>query len=148
MNLHPDFKDFLSVLAGERVEAMVIGGYAVSFHSKPRFTKDIDIFVNSTPENRSRLARALERFGAPTQIVEAAVAAADDEILWFGAPPTRIDLLFTVSGLTFADAYARRQDAEWDGVPVSVIGKADLITAKIAAGREQDLSDVKQLSKS
>jgi hypothetical protein len=148
MKLHPDFKDLLSVLASEGVESLVIGGYAVSFHSKPRFTKDIDIFVNPDPANRKRLARSLERFGAPDEIVEGATTAAEDEILWFGVPPTRIDLLFTVSGINFADAHARRQRAEWDGVPVSVISKADLITAKRAAGRPQDLRDVKQLSKS
>lgn len=147
MKLHPDFRDFLSVLASEGVEALVIGGYAVSFHSKPRFTKDIDIFVNSTPANRARLARSLERFGAPAEIVEGATAAAEDEILWFGIPPTRIDLLFAVPGISFAEVYARRQQAEWDGVPVSMIAKLDLIASKRAAGREQDLQDVKQLSK-
>ena len=62
------------------------------------------------------------------------MAASEDEILWFGAPPTRIDLLFTVPGVTFVDAYARRQSVEWDGVLVSVIGKADLIATKLVAG--------------
>jgi uncharacterized nucleotidyltransferase DUF6036 len=147
MKLHPDFRDFLSVLASEAVEALVIGGYAVSFHSKPRFTKDIDILVGSTPANRGRLARSLERFGAPTEIVEAATAAAEDEILWFGVPPTRIDLLFTAPGIEFAEAYARREQTEWDGVRVSVITKVDLIAAKRAAGRDQDLRDAEQLSK-
>lgn len=148
MELHPDFRDFLSVLASEGVEALVIGGYAVSFHSKPRFTKDIDIFVNPTPSNRERLARSLKRFGAPAEIVEAATAAAEDEILWFGAPPTRVDVLFVVPGVNFAEAYGRRQEAVWDRVLVSVIGRTDLIAAKRAAGRPQDLQDLKQLLKS
>jgi len=147
MKLHPDFRDFLAVLDAELVEALIIGGYAVSFHSKPMFTKDIDLFVNPSPDNRERLARALARFGAPPEIVEAATTASEDEILWFGATPTRIDLLFRVPGAEFTSAYARRSQTEWEGVPVRVIGKEDLLSMKRAAGRRRDLQDIKLLTK-
>jgi hypothetical protein len=147
MNLHPDFRDFLTVLASERVEALVIGGYAVSYHSRPRFTKDIDVLVGAEPDNRKRLAVARSRFGAPQDIIDGVLTAAEDEILWFGASPTRIDLLFSAPGIEFKEAYARRETASWDGVPVDVIGRDDLIVAKRAAGREQDLRDVRELTK-
>lgn len=147
MQLNPDFLDFLSVLAGEGVESLVIGGYAVSYHSRPRFTKDIDVLVGSERDNRQRLADALSRFGAPQDIVDGVLTAAEDEILWFGASPTRIDLLFSAPGILFKDAYARRETVIWGGVPVNIIGRDDLIAAKRAAGRDQDLRDVRELTK-
>ena len=146
--LHPDFKDLLSVFAEEQVEYLIIGGYAVSFHARPRFTKDIDLWIRDTDENRARAARALQRFGAPDMIVAGLTSSSSTDILWFGIPPTRVDILRQIDGVQFDEAYAARINVTWDGVPASIIGRAQLIAAKQAAGREQDLLDVRALKRS
>ncbi len=145
--LHPDFKDLLSVLADERVEYLVIGGYAVSFHARPRFTKDIDLWIRDTKENRESIARALRRFGAPEAIVSGLEGSEPTDIIWFGVPPTRVDVLRRIEGVDFDQAFETRVITEWEGVPVCVIGRDELIAAKRAAGREQDLRDVRELTR-
>jgi hypothetical protein len=146
--LHPDFKDLLSALAREGVEYLVIGGYAVSFHARPRFTKDIDLWVADNPENLRRLAAALDEFGAPEAVVVAIKSGSSDDIVWFGVPPTRVDILRRVEGGSFQAAHERRAEVTWDGVAVAIVGRDDLIALKRAAGREQDLRDVRALERS
>jgi len=146
--LHPDFKDLLAVFAAEKVRYLVVGGYAVSFHARPRTTKDIDLWLDGAPENLARTCGALSRFGAPESIVSSLRSSDSEDIVWFGIAPTRVDLLRRIDGVSFEPAYARRVQAAWDGVPVSVISAEDLIVAKRAAGREQDLRDVRALERS
>jgi len=148
MALHQDFKDLLEVLARERVRYLLVGGYAVAFHSTPRFTRDIDLWIDSSPDNVEATARALELFGAPDEVLSAWRDAAPDEIVYFGRPPFRVDLLRDLPGADFAEAFARREIGEWEGVPVVVIGIDDLIATKEAAGRPHDLLDVKALRRS
>lgn len=145
--LHPDFKDLLTAFAEEQVRYLLVGGYAVSFHARPRSTKDIDLWIDAAPANVARACAALSRFGAPEAIVQALRGGDADDIVWFGVPPTRVDLLRRIDGVNFEPAYSRRVETEWDGVPVSVIGSSDLIAAKRAAGREQDLRDVRALER-
>jgi predicted nucleotidyltransferase len=145
--LHPDFKDLLAVLADERVEYLVIGGYAVGFHAKPRFTKDIDLWVRDSEENMQRLGVALKKFGVPETVLESITTGSPDEIAWFGIPPTRVDILRRVDGGTFSPAYERRVHASWDGVAVPIVALEDLVALKRAAGREQDLRDVRALER-
>lgn len=145
MNLHPDFKDLLTAFAEEKVEYLLIGGYAVAFHGRPRFTKDIDLWIGPSDDNAQRVARALMSFGAPPHIIEAMRTLGSDEVLFFGRPPSRVDILRNLSTLPFDEANARRIDTEWDGVPVRVVALTDLLASKRAAGREQDLADVRIL---
>ena len=84
MRLHPDLQDFLSALDAESAEYLVIGGYAVGFHSRPRFTKDLDVWIGEEPANKRRVQLALERFGMPDTLVAALTSAAPDEIVWLG----------------------------------------------------------------
>lgn len=145
MNLPPDFKDLLAAFAAEKVDYLLIGGYAVAFHGRPRFTKDIDLWIGPGDENALRAARALTLFGAPPDIIMTLRSLSSGEILFFGVPPARVDILRDVSGVTFPEADARRVEVEWDGVPVRVLALQDLLAAKRAAGREQDLQDVRIL---
>ena len=147
MQLHPDFRDFLEALAREGVEYLVVGGYAVGFHARPRYTKDIDIFVAATPENRARLVAALTAFGAPSEVVQGAQQQTATDVLWMGQPPNRIDILASIEAVDFAPAYARRVEADWAGVPVHVICIDDLATNKRTVGRDQDRLDVAALEK-
>jgi predicted nucleotidyltransferase len=147
MALHPDFRDLLSAFVQEQVKYLLIGGYAVSFHSRPRFTKDIDLWVAGDAENLARVHAALALFGAPPSVLRDLEALGPDEILYMGKPPMRVDILRTIPGVEFDEAFDRRVETEWDGVPVRVIGLDDLLTAKRAAGREQDRLDVMALEK-
>jgi hypothetical protein len=148
MPLHPDFKDLLAVFAAHDVDYLVVGGYAVGFHARPRFTKDIDVWVGHSPPNLKRARAALEEFGAPTAMLEQLESALDEDVLWMGVPPVRIDVVKGVPVGDFPACLSRRVRALWDGVSVSVISKEDLIAIKRASGRPQDLLDVEALSES
>ena len=145
MALHPDFCDLLSAFAADEVRYLLVGGYAVAFHARPRFTKDLDVWVDARPENLERVERALSRFGAPGEVIEALRTASHDDVVWMGAPPVRIDVVKGIPGISFTQAWPNRVEAEIDGVPLFVIGKSDLVIAKRASGRPQDLLDLEAL---
>lgn len=141
MALHPDFKDILAEFAAHKVEYLVVGGYAVAFHGRPRFTKDIDLWVRPTQANLSCVRAALISFGAPDGILSQLDAALPSDVLWMGAPPVRVDIVKGVPGGDFDAAYGDRVTTTWDGVEVTVVGRAHLIMLKRASGRPQDLLD-------
>lgn len=145
MRLPLDFADLLTELARFEVEYLIVGGYAVSFHTRPRSTKDLDIWVRGTPSNLERLARALDAFGAPKSVSDAAAQLAPTDVLFFGLPPLRIDVLRSVDGIEFDDAYPNRLEGEVDDVAIRFIGLADLLRNKLATGRPQDLIDADAL---
>lgn len=145
MSLHQDFLDLLSVFAEEQVSYLVIGGYAVGYYASPRFTKDLDLLVEPTPDNLVRVYRALANFGAPSQVLESLQNLQPGEVLWMGNPPVRVDILQQVDGVDFAEAFERREHAKWKSIDVSLISREDLIASKRAAGRPQDLIDVDNL---
>jgi len=139
--------DLLSVFANENVRYLVIGGYAVSYYDRPRYTKDLDLWVDNHPENLQRVYRALARFGAPQHVLHDLQQLRPDEVLWMGNPPLRIDILQNVDGVDFSKCFAGHQQAEWHGVPVRLISRRDLIASKRAAGRPQDLVDADNLER-
>ena len=145
MNLFDDFKDLLAVFEASQVKFVLLGGYAVSFHGRPRSTKDIDLLVEVSSENRTRVADALQHFGAPTVVVDGARQLSEDQVLYFGVSPLRVDILGSASGIEFAPVYERAVRTTIDGVKVRVIALEDLITNKLASGRPQDLEDVHSL---
>jgi hypothetical protein len=147
MNLHPDFLDLLTAFGDAGVEYLVIGGYAVGFHARPRFTKDIDLWVGNDTENLERVARALNTFGAPPSLVQSFATGNDEDIAWMGKPPTRVDILRGLPGAEFGQAYARRVETEWEGVRVTIVGRDDLISLKRTSARDQDLLDVAALER-
>lgn len=147
MDLHPDLMDLLTAFSSSNVEYLIVGGWAVSVHTEPRFTKDLDLLIGVDPANLERVATALSQFGAPPDVVRSAAALADDEFMFFGTPPARVDLLRTIPGVEFLAAWHRRVDVDWEGVTVHVIGRDDLIAAKRAAGRERDLRDLRALER-
>lgn len=145
MTLHPDFKDLLGAFADAGVEYLLIGGYAVAFHATPRFTKDFDLWIRASAGNLASVRVALTRFGAPAAVLDQIDSAGLEDVLWMGAPPTRIDLVKGIPGLQFDDAWESRVVSTWDGVPVLLIGRDALVRAKRASGRPQDLLDVAAL---
>jgi len=145
MSLQSDFKDLLAEFAAAEVEYLVVGGYAVAFHGEPRFTKDLDLWLADRDDNLARARAALVRFGAPDEVLAALATAAPEDVVWMGHPPARVDLLKGVPGGDFDRAWANRVDARWDGVPVSVVSRSDLIALKRASGRPMDLADAEAL---
>ena len=142
MDLYRDFADLLAAFAKFEVRYLVIGGYAVALHGRPRFTKDLDIWLAASPENRQRATRALAEFGAPLHIFASLANSGPDDVVWFGAPPLRIDLLQTVSGVTFEECWQNHVKMRLGETEVNVLALADLVASKLAAGRPQDLLDI------
>jgi hypothetical protein len=127
MAILPDFKDLLSALADSNAEYLVVGGWAVGFHSEPRFTKDLDLLIGTDAANLARVVEAVRKFGAPETIVEQLATLGPDEFLFLGAPPARVDLLRTIPGVDFRAAMSRALHVDWDGVPANIISREDLI---------------------
>ena len=107
MPLFQDFRDLLEAFVASSVEFVLVGGYAVIFHGRPRATKDMDLLVSIDDANRERLATALEAFGAPDNVVRGARELAAGEVVFFGVSPLRVDLLASASGIDFADVRER-----------------------------------------
>lgn len=147
MDLPPDFRDLLSVLGSAGVECVLVGGWAVAFHGRPRATKDIDFVLRGTPENLERAAAALMAFGAPPTLASAVRGMAESDVVYLGQPPLRVDFLRSISGVTTDDLFARATSAVLDGVEIRVASVDDLIANKAAVGRPQDLLDVAFLEK-
>jgi predicted nucleotidyltransferase len=147
MNLPSDFKELLEEFAREGVEHVVIGGYAFAFHAEPRATKDLDVFLDGSEENLQRAARALARYGAPQNVIDATRSLAETEVVYLGRPPLRVDLIRAIDGVSPADVLRNAVATTWDKTPIRVIALDDLIANKRAAGRPQDLADVAKLER-
>ena len=147
MDLFPDFKDLLAAFAASGVRYLLLGGYAVVFHGRPRATKDLDLLVDLRDENRQRLAEALLEFGAPKSVADAARTLGREDIVYFGTAPLRVDLLGSASGVEFDEAYGRAVQTTLDEVPVRVLALDDLIANKRASGRPRDLEDCSELER-
>lgn len=150
MNLNSDFKDLLQCLNNEKVEYLIVGGYAVIHHSEPRYTKDIDVWIKPTKENAAAVYRALSRFGAPLAAlgIETRDFEKEGYFVQFGNPPSRVDILMSVKGITFDTAWNNRITAKYGDIQAQFISKEDLILAKRASARPQDLVDADLLEQS
>lgn len=148
--MYPDFKELLSVLNEYRVKYLVIGAYAVAIHAQPRATKDLDILVKADAENAKALFAALAKFGAPLQDMTAAEFAEPGPFFRMGHAPVGVDILTAIPGVEFDAAWPRRIEDVIDqatGLKASFISRDDLIAAKLAGGRAQDLADVEAIRK-
>ncbi len=145
MRLPHDFKEFLQLLRSEKIEYLVIGGYAVAFHGYPRSTGDMDIWVAMHERNANGLVAALEQFGFSKDSLSPQLFLRPNQIIRMGVPPLRIELLTGISGVDFATCYSRRISSVVDGIDVDFISLRDLRVNKQAAGRFKDLNDLEHL---
>ncbi len=145
MATNPDFSDLFRTFSAAGVEYLVVGAHAVIQYAEPRFTKDLDVWVNPSPQNAERVYRALADFGAPLIDVTQESFTDPELIYQIGVAPNRIDILMGIAGVEFDEAWENRFESTYGGVPIPVIGKAELIRAKRASGRPQDLLDVERL---
>lgn len=140
--MNEDFRDMLSALSEAGAEYLVVGAYALAAHGRPRATGDLDLWIRPTPENAERVWRALAAFGAPLQDVTREDLSQPDLVLQIGVAPRRIDLLTSVTGVEFEEAWERRIAAQIPSMSVPVIGREDLIRNKRALDRPRDRADL------
>jgi hypothetical protein len=145
--LNPDFRDILSGFCEEKVEFLLVGAYALAVHGLPRATGDIDLWIRRSGENARRVARALVIFGAPSSDIDEKELNAPGTVLQIGVAPRRIDILTSIDGVDFDDAWTDRMEVDVEGLKVPVIGRRHLVQNKKAVGRPQDLADVAMLDR-
>jgi len=143
--LNDDYKEMLQLLKNNEVRFLVVGAYAMGAYGYPRATGDMDIWIMASGENSQRVFRALKEFGAPLAQIDETTFAARDIIFQIGVAPRRIDIITSIDGVDFEQAWQRRVDVEIDGLSVPFISKPDLIKNKESTGRDKDLLDVKYL---
>ncbi|ETZ22789.1 nucleotidyltransferase [Pedobacter sp. V48] len=145
MILAKDFEDFVQLLNEYGVEYMVVGGYAMAFHGKPRYTGDLDIWINISEANAQKLLKVMNAFGMASLGFEKEDFLQPGYISQIGYPPLRIDILNNIDGVEFTEAYKNRQKLVEGDLEISYIGLQDLLANKIASGRKMDLADVQEI---
>ena len=140
--MNPDFLDLLRAFIAADVRFLIVGAYALAVHGRPRATGDLDVWVEPTPINASRVMRALTDFGAPASDISEADFAKPGVTYQIGVPPGRIDILTELTGLTFAEAWPDRLRRPFGDLEVDFIGRAAFVRNKRATGRTKDLGDI------
>ena len=143
--LTKDSREFIESLNSNGVEYMIVGGYAVSHSTKPRFTDDIDLLIRPTKENAQRMEIVIRQFGFASLGLTAADFEKEDQIIQLGYPPERIDLATSISGVDQESIWSDRQQAILDGLPVWDIDRESLNRNKRAVARPIDLADLRRL---
>ena len=147
MPANKDYKDLFKILNEEKVEYLIVGAHAVIYYAEPRYTKDLDIWVNPSQENSKRVWKALSKFGAPLTEITLKDFQDSELIYQIGIEPNRIDILMGVAGLDFEVAYSNKSLSTYDGEPINILNKKDLIKTKKTTGRAQDIIDIENLEK-
>ena len=146
MVLNQDFKEFLQSLNDNNVRYLVIGGYAMAFHGHPRYTKDLDIWIDLEQSNATKIVQALRDFGFASLNLEPTDFLEPDTTIQLGYPPSRIDLLMGLAGAAFDECFLLRKVETVEGIKINIIDKNNLVRLKQEAGRPQDLADIENLS--
>ncbi len=141
----PDFRELLKAFEKYKVRYLIVGGYAVMKYSEPRFTKELDLFIATDRENANSVYTALKEFGAPLEKLTADNFSQKGYFYQMGRPPLRVDIMMSIPGVEFDEAWKNREVVELNESKIFFISKSDLIRAKEASGREQDKIDVSYL---
>jgi predicted nucleotidyltransferase len=147
MTLDPDFEDFIKLLNQFEVDYMIVGGYAMAFHGRPRYTGDLDIWIDISEINANKMVSVINVFGFSSLGFKKEDFLKDNLINQIGYPPLRIDILTSIDGISFKEAYLQKQVIKIDDFTANYIGLNHLIQNKQTTGREQDKIDVKALQK-
>ena len=143
--MNQDFRDLLRAFNEEKVKYLIVGGYALIEYTEPRYTKDLDIWISPDPDNADKVFRALIKYGAPVSSMKPSDFTREGFFFTMGIAPNRIDIMFNLTGLTFAGAWERRKRALIGDIETNFLSRVDLIINKEAVGRKQDLADVEKL---
>jgi len=137
----------LKIFEKHKVRYLVVGGYAVMKYSEPRFTKDLDIFITTDQDNANNVYTALKEFGAPLKNLTSEDFTHKGYFYQMGRPPLRVDIMMSIPGIDFDEAWENREVVEFDDLKIYFISRSDLIRAKEASARPQDKIDIDQLKK-
>ena len=147
MELQKDFRELLELFNAHDVHYLIVGGYALAYYGAPRYTGDIDIFVKPDSNNASLVLKALNDFGFGSAGLKLEDFTNPDNIVQLGYPPVRIDIMTSISGVSWEDAYKSRESGTYGDLRVSFIGLDQYIQNKRATGRKKDLADLEALGK-
>ncbi len=145
MSLQKDLREFIELLNVLDVRFVIVGAFAVAYHGYFRYTSDIDLFIDPSLENATRIFRAVEQFGFGDLKLTVEDFTHEDQVVQLGVAPNRIDVMTFLSGISFDEAWSSREIGELDGLNVPFISKEMLKRNKIACGRLQDLADLEYL---
>lgn len=145
MEVQQDFKELLELFNEQKVEYLIVGAYALAFHGALRYTGDLDIFLKPEYENANRIIFALEKFGFGSLGLKAEEFIAGDKIIQLGVAPVRIDLLTSLTGISWDEAFSNSVNDYFGNVPVRYIGKNEFILNKRSLGRKKDLADIEAI---
>ena len=141
----PDFKELLRIFKNYNIRYLIVGGYAVMKYSEPRFTKDLDVFIATDQNNATGVYKALKEFGALLENLTSKDFSEKGYVYQMGRPPLRVDIMMSIPGIEFDQAWENREFVELDDLTVYFISRSDLIRSKEASGRPQDKMDVDKL---
>jgi nucleotidyltransferase DUF2204 len=147
MPLSKDLREFVELLNANKVEYVVVGAFAVAFYGVPRYTADLDLLVRPTKANGERILSTLRQFGFGDVQIEPSDFSGPDKIVQLGVSPNRVDLLTSITGVSFEEVWSTRKNGDLDGITVSFIGPSSLIKNKEQTGRPRDLGDADELKK-
>lgn len=145
MEPNKDFKELLALFSANHVEFVIVGAYALAFHGAPRFTGDLDLLVHPDVNNAARILRALDAFGFGSLGLEGKDFSDEDRIVQLGVPPVRIDIMTSITAITWDKVWENKVGGLYDDIPVFFLGRSEFIANKQASGRPQDLADVAAL---
>lgn len=145
MEVQPDFRELLGLFNAHSVEYMIVGGYALAFHGAPRFTGDLDILVRRAAQNARRILAALDDFGFGSLKLSVEDFSTQDRVVQLGVPPVRVDIITSLSGVSWEECWSGRQPGAYGDVAVAFIGRVQFIANKRAMGRQKDLADLEAL---
>jgi hypothetical protein len=145
MEVQKDFKEFFALLNAHEVDFMIVGGYALAYHGAPRYTGDIDVFMKPDRENAQRIIKVLEEFGFGSLGLSINDFQNEDNVVQLGLPPVRIDIITSISGVSWEQADATKEPGLYGNVPVHYIGKDQYVANKKAIGRAKDIADIEAL---
>jgi predicted nucleotidyltransferase len=146
VKINSDYRDLLKSLNATGVRYLIVGGYAVMIYSEPRYTKDLDIWVDPSPANAQALFQALARFGAPLHNLQPADFTVPEVFYQIGIDPVRIDVQTSIPGMEFGPAWQRKLEVDFGGEPGYVISRDDLLVSKRASRRARDRKDARRLA--
>lgn len=146
METQQDFKELLTLLNAHKVEYIIVGGYAMAFHGVPRYTGDIDLYIKPDNDNAKRILEALNDFGFGSIGLTVKDFISPNKVIQLGVPPVRVDIITSVTGLTWDEADAGKSHGKYDDITVYYLGRDQLIQNKIAIGRKKDQADIEALS--
>ena len=147
MYVSQDYEDLFKILNAYRIKYLVVGAYAVMYYTQPRYTKDIDVWVIPELNDPEKIYQALREFGAPLKGIQPEDFTDQQMILQIGMAPVRIDILMSVPGIFYKEAWQNRKKIQYGQTQIYMLGKQDLIVAKKQAGRPQDKIDLNNLGK-